>query len=483
MPEKIAILDMKEADPSFVALLNYQVPPQLKKWGEMKQWAQQNNQPNLYETICELQVRWAHHHMRQLFQLHQRQRGPAVGQPQFGPGDVPRESPLANVPAPFAQHVAAMTEQQIQGIQRFPRPGKRADIDEETLEEREKAATGTRAISHNDSSESLIHSQAPGRPLDELIIIRTHLAREPEKFFLRYPVGTLEKFAPGSAHTVGKLRRDCALLFGVKAAKLLLVYAGRELADDDVTLPEVGIIHGACVKASTDIPHFLEQFDPDLLDDAPAGIAPTGMAQNLGQADSPITPQTSDRSFYSDSSAAQGRSLQDYQEQLMLLDQQNKRRLMMARQKQYGIDIHGDAEGGIEIEGEQSQQTFKSMDAFSTFTPHLTLQRPSNQQSSNHHSHSGDDSSSSVSRRGDSTKADKEKEEMGEEEGDGTCCYCNQVGHGEMVTCDGEGYERKWFHVDCVGAPKGKAKRYCRDCATGLARKGWSTVDSASFSM
>jgi hypothetical protein len=40
-------------------------------------------------------------------------------------------------------------------------------------------------------------------------------------------------------------------------------------------------------------------------------------------------------------------------------------------------------------------------------------------------------------------------------------CYCNQVSYGEMVACDGDGCEREWFHLECVGlkvAPKGNGE-------------------------
>jgi hypothetical protein len=89
--------------------------------------------------------------------------------------------------------------------------------------------------------------------------------------------------------------------------------------------------------------------------------APNGMAQNPGQAGSPMMQQSSEgglgggmNEFY----AAQGgggngmrgnmsgtgnHALQDYQMQLMLLEQQNKKRLMMARQEQDQIATHGDA--------------------------------------------------------------------------------------------------------------------------------------------
>lgn len=52
-----------------------------------------------------------------------------------------------------------------------------------------------------------------------------------------------------------------------------------------------------------------------------------------------------------------------------------------------------------------------------------------------------------------------------------TYCYCNGVSYGEMVACDGEGCEKEWFHLDCVGlkvAPKGNAKWFCNDCSARL---------------
>lgn len=44
-------------------------------------------------------------------------------------------------------------------------------------------------------------------------------------------------------------------------------------------------------------------------------------------------------------------------------------------------------------------------------------------------------------------------------------CYCDDVSYGEMVACDGEGCEREWFHLSCVGlrtAPRsnGKLRRF-----------------------
>lgn len=72
-------------------------------------------------------------------------------------------------------------------------------------------------------------------------------------------------------------------------------------------------------------------------------------------------------------------------------------------------------------------------------------------------------------------------EEPGDEEK--KYCYCNAVSYGDMVGCDGEGCEKEWFHLGCIGldkVPAGKgelqlfevfdqtdmkaAKWYCRDC-------------------
>jgi hypothetical protein len=86
---------------------------------------------------------------------------------------------------------------------------------------------------------------------------------------------------------------------------------------------------------------------------------PNGMPQNPGQAGSPMMPQTSEgglgggmNDFYAPPgggmragglSGTGNHALQDYQMQLMLLEQQNKKRLMMARQEQDQIATHGDA--------------------------------------------------------------------------------------------------------------------------------------------
>ncbi|KAI5802429.1 hypothetical protein FPQ18DRAFT_9278 [Pyronema domesticum] len=85
---------------------------------------------------------------------------------------------------------------------------------------------------------------------------------------------------------------------------------------------------------------------------------PKGMPHNPGQAGSPMMPQTSEGGvgggmgeFYAGQAqgmrtalgASGNHALQDYQMQLMLLEQQNKKRLMQARQEQDNIASHGDA--------------------------------------------------------------------------------------------------------------------------------------------
>ncbi|KAF8540715.1 hypothetical protein BDD12DRAFT_564636 [Trichophaea hybrida] len=84
---------------------------------------------------------------------------------------------------------------------------------------------------------------------------------------------------------------------------------------------------------------------------------PKGIPQNPGQAGSPMMPQTSEGGlgggmgdFYAGPSSGMrtglsgtgNHALQDYQMQLMLLEQQNKKRLMQARQEQDHIATHGD---------------------------------------------------------------------------------------------------------------------------------------------
>ncbi|CAE7148541.1 unnamed protein product [Rhizoctonia solani] len=47
-------------------------------------------------------------------------------------------------------------------------------------------------------------------------------------------------------------------------------------------------------------------------------------------------------------------------------------------------------------------------------------------------------------------------------------CVCEEGSFGEMIACDGEGCEREWFHLPCVGlkvAPKANESWFCNDCA------------------
>ncbi|CAE6456223.1 hypothetical protein ACGC1H_006199 [Rhizoctonia solani] len=47
-------------------------------------------------------------------------------------------------------------------------------------------------------------------------------------------------------------------------------------------------------------------------------------------------------------------------------------------------------------------------------------------------------------------------------------CICGQGSFGEMIACDGEGCEREWFHLPCVGlkvAPEANKPWFCNDCA------------------
>ncbi|KEP50402.1 PHD-finger protein [Rhizoctonia solani 123E] len=47
-------------------------------------------------------------------------------------------------------------------------------------------------------------------------------------------------------------------------------------------------------------------------------------------------------------------------------------------------------------------------------------------------------------------------------------CICGQGSFGEMIACDGEGCEREWFHLPCVGlkvAPEANKSWFCNDCA------------------
>ncbi|KAI5853334.1 hypothetical protein BZA05DRAFT_473414 [Tricharina praecox] len=118
-PEQIMVLDSKEVDPAILGPVSRQIPPQFKKWGELKQWAQQN-MPELLETINAKQLRWAYQQKMQALQA-LRLRGLAAGAqpggppgPGVGPGALPIKSPLASLPPQLAQQVANMTDLQIQ---------------------------------------------------------------------------------------------------------------------------------------------------------------------------------------------------------------------------------------------------------------------------------------------------------------------------------------------------------------------------------
>lgn len=50
-------------------------------------------------------------------------------------------------------------------------------------------------------------------------------------------------------------------------------------------------------------------------------------------------------------------------------------------------------------------------------------------------------------------------------------CYCEEISYGEMVACDNDDCERKWFHFQCVGltvAPEGNW--LCRECEKSKRR-------------
>jgi hypothetical protein len=104
------------------------------------------------------------------------------------------------------------------------------------------AARGTSQV-NTDTVKPANHPQVPGREHDEITIVYKF-----KEFQLRYPVGSLEKFVPPNAHTVGELRSACAFDTGSPLAGFRLVYAGQELEDNNATLAEVGIIHGARIQ-------------------------------------------------------------------------------------------------------------------------------------------------------------------------------------------------------------------------------------------
>jgi len=121
-PEQLAILDTKEVEPQLLGPLSSQIPQQCKTWGDMKQWAQQNNLPQIHENIRKLQLRWAYHQKVQAYQA-LKSRGLTVGQavgqqPQMSPIGAPNKpgesSLLASLPPQTQQRVINLTDQQIQ---------------------------------------------------------------------------------------------------------------------------------------------------------------------------------------------------------------------------------------------------------------------------------------------------------------------------------------------------------------------------------
>lgn len=77
-----------------------------------------------------------------------------------------------------------------------------------------------------------------------------------------------------------------------------------------------------------------------------------------------------------------------------------------------------------------------------------------------------------ASGRGGSTKAQKEEDKpvpMSDEPpvdpNEPKFCYCEQISYGEMVACDNDDCERKWFHFPCVGLTKAPEGNWlCREC-------------------
>jgi len=110
-PEQLAILDTKEVEPQLLGPLSSQIPQQCKTWGEMKQWAQQNNLPQIQENIRKLQLRWVYHQKVQAYQA-LKNRGLTVG---IGAPNKPGESSLlASLPPQAQQQAINLTDQQIQ---------------------------------------------------------------------------------------------------------------------------------------------------------------------------------------------------------------------------------------------------------------------------------------------------------------------------------------------------------------------------------
>lgn len=64
-------------------------------------------------------------------------------------------------------------------------------------------------------------------------------------------------------------------------------------------------------------------------------------------------------------------------------------------------------------------------------------------------------------------EGDAADEEPGEGDEEKKYCYCNSVSYGDMVGCDGEGCEKEWFHLGCIGldkVPLGKG-----ECAASIS--------------
>jgi hypothetical protein len=121
-PEQLAILDTKEVDPRLLGPLSSQIPQQCKTWGEMKQWAQQNNLLQIHENIRKLQLWWVYDQKVKAY-LASKSRGLTVGQavgqqPQMSPIGAPNKpgesSLLASLPPQAQQQAINLTDQQIQ---------------------------------------------------------------------------------------------------------------------------------------------------------------------------------------------------------------------------------------------------------------------------------------------------------------------------------------------------------------------------------
>lgn len=74
---------------------------------------------------------------------------------------------------------------------------------------------------------------------------------------------------------------------------------------------------------------------------------------------------------------------------------------------------------------------------------------------------------------GGKTGRDEELREIKESEGE-AFCFCKQPSFGEMIECESERCEIKWFHCDCVGAESYPADKmwFCGVCAAGKDGEG-----------